>query len=315
MTSPTGGRRKLAPGAIGPRIWAFGSGKGGVGKSVLATNLAVLLARRGETVALLDADLGGANLHTMLGMRNPSLTLSDFIARRCGTLEEVLNPTPYERLWLVSGARALMESANPSFGQKLKILRHIASLPVDHVLLDLGAGSSFAVLDFFLAAAVPVLVVVPEPTSVENTYQFIRAAFYRRLKRAGKRSVVQPVVQQAMAAGAVRCPRELIERARTIDPEVGAALAAAAQSFAPAVLVNQVAESAQRRLADDIATACRDYFGVDIVALGAIDRDPLVSRSVIERRPAVELFPGSAFVSALEDVVSRLASVAEPIGE
>jgi len=299
----------------GPRIWAFGSGKGGVGKSVVAANLGVLLARRGETVALLDADLGGANLHTMLGMRNPSLTLSDFMARRCKTLEEVLNPTPHERLWLVSGARALMEAANPSFGQKLKILRHIASLPVDHVLLDLGAGSSFAVLDFFLAAAVPVLVVVPEPTSVENTYQFIRAAFYRRLKRAGKRDVVQPVVQQAMEGGAVRSPRELIERVRAIDPEIGAALTEAAHSLAPAVLVNQASDDSQRRLADDIATACRDYFGVNIVALGAIDRDPLVSRSVVERRPAVELFPGSAFVTALEAMVSRLVSAPEPIGE
>lgn len=298
-----------------PRIWAFGSGKGGVGKSVVAANLGVLLARRGETVALLDADLGGANLHTMLGMRNPSRTLSDFLARRCRTLQEVLNPTPQERLWLVSGARALMEAANPSFGQKLKILRHISALPVEHVLLDLGAGSSFSVLDFFLAAAVPVLVVVPEPTSVENTYQFIRAAFYRRLKRAGERDVVQPVVQQVMEEGTVRSPRELIERVRRINPAIGAALANAAGSFAPAVLVNQVSDDLQRRLGRDIATACRDYFGVDVVALGAIDRDPLVSRSVVERRPAVELFPGSAFVTALEGVVERILARPEPAGE
>jgi len=298
----------------GPCIWAFGSGKGGVGKSVVATNLAVLLARDGATVALLDADLGGANLHTLLGMRNPSPTLSDFVARRCGTLEDVLNPTPHERLWLVSGARALLEAANPSHGQKLKILRHIAALPVDHVLLDLGAGSSFAVLDFFLAATVPVLVVVPEPTSVENTYQFIRAAFYRRLKRAGQRDVVQPVVQRAMEGGAVRSPRELIERVGRIDPEIGAALAAAAHDFAASILVNQASDDAQRRLAADIAGACCDYFGVNVAALGAVEHDPLVARSVVARRPAVEMFPTAPFVRSLEAVSQRLLAAAEAPG-
>ena len=54
--------------APGPRIWAVGGGKGGVGKSVITSNLAVAFARRGERCVVVDADLGGANLHTMLGV-------------------------------------------------------------------------------------------------------------------------------------------------------------------------------------------------------------------------------------------------------
>ncbi len=66
----------------GPRIWAIGGGKGGVGKSVLAANLGVVLAKRRQRVVVVDADLGGANLHTLFGMPDPELTLSDYIDRR-----------------------------------------------------------------------------------------------------------------------------------------------------------------------------------------------------------------------------------------
>ena len=65
----------------GPRIWAIGGGKGGVGKSVLAANLGVVLAKRRQRVIVVDADLGGANLHTLFGMPDPELTLSDYIDR------------------------------------------------------------------------------------------------------------------------------------------------------------------------------------------------------------------------------------------
>ena len=75
-------------------------------------------------------------------------------------------PTPVDDLWLVSGAKALVDMANPNYGQKGKILRHINALQADHVILDLGAGSAFNVLDFFLVARKGILVVVPEPTSI-----------------------------------------------------------------------------------------------------------------------------------------------------
>jgi flagellar biosynthesis protein FlhG len=102
----------------GPRIWAIGGGKGGVGKSVIATNIAALIARGDQSVALVDADLGGANLHTLLGVPSPKVNLADFISKRVRSLGEVMTPTPIENVWLVSGAKALVEMANPNFGQK-----------------------------------------------------------------------------------------------------------------------------------------------------------------------------------------------------
>ncbi len=179
----------------GPRIWAIGGGKGGVGKSVVTANLAVAIARSGARVAIVDADLGGANLHTIIGVPSPKRNLSDFISRRVSSLAEVMTPTPIDNLWLISGAKAVLETANPNYGQKNKILRNIAKLDVDHVFLDLGAGTAFNVLDFFLVARKGVLVVVPEATSVENAYFFIKAAYFRKLKRAEPRDRVKAADQ------------------------------------------------------------------------------------------------------------------------
>jgi len=292
-----------------PRVWAIGGGKGGVGKSVIAANLATQLARDGLRVALVDADLGGANLHTLLGVPSPATNLSDFISRRVATLDEVMNPTPIENLWLISGAKALVETANLNFGQKSKLLRHVNQLNADHVVLDLGAGSTFNVLDFFLVARKGVLVVVPEPTSVENAYHFLKAAFFRKLKRAEPRQQVQAAVKEIMngsARDSVRTPRDLISRVWSLDPEVGAALVAEASSFRPALVVNRVTHPSHEKLGADMVAACRDYFGIRLQFLGSLPADRLVERSVGERKPAAEHYPKIPFVTALSSVVNNL---------
>jgi flagellar biosynthesis protein FlhG len=286
----------------GPRIWAIGGGKGGVGKSVIAANLAMTVARSGARVALIDADLGGANLHTLLGTPVPKRNLSDFIARRVGSLAEIMNPTPCDNLWLVSGARAMLETANPNFSQKAKILRHVAMLDVDHVFLDLGAGTAFNVLDLFLVARKGILVVIPEATSVENAYFFLKAAYFRKLKRAQPRRKVKAAVERVMtsdARRAIRTPRDLMAQVMTVDPEAGAALMEEASTFSPSIIINRVERTEQNRLGAEIGSACRDYFGINIRCLASLPDDQLVRRSVAERRPTVDLYPQSPFSSAI----------------
>ena len=132
-----------------PRIWTVGGGKGGVGKSVVAASLAAAIAGTGRRCAAIDADLGGANLHTLLGVSRPRRTLSHLLTGEVGSLAELMVHTSVPNLWLVSGNEALLEMANPKHGQKEMLYRHIRGLDVDDVLLDLGAGSAFNFLDFF----------------------------------------------------------------------------------------------------------------------------------------------------------------------
>ncbi|PYQ52404.1 MAG: hypothetical protein DMF78_11375 [Acidobacteria bacterium] len=200
------------------QVWSIGGGKGGIGKSLLAASLGWYLARLGKRVVLVDADLGGANLHTCLGVPGPARTLGDFIQRRVARIEDVVVDTPFPRLQLISGASDVLGAANIKYQQKVRVLNRVRALDVDVVLLDLGAGTSNNILDFFLVADVSLLAVVPEPTSIENGYRFIKSALYRRLRMAAPTAAAREVIDGALDlknSGGIRSPLELLTRCGT----------------------------------------------------------------------------------------------------
>ena len=141
---------------------------------------------------VIDGDLGGANLHTFMGIRTPGRTLNDFIGRRYDTLDEVCIGTEQKRLRIICGASEVLTMANLKYTQKTKILQAINKIEADHVVLDLGAGTGFNTLDFFLSARHQVVVMTPQPVAIQNAYAFIRK---RRLPE------IEPDDQQASLTG------------------------------------------------------------------------------------------------------------------
>ena len=303
------GRARLKPPETGPYVWAVGGGKGGVGKSVITASLGISLAARGHRCVVIDADLGGANLHTLLGVPNPRRTLSHFLSGEVASLSEVMSPTSIPGLSLVSGARALLDVANLHHAKKKKLLRHIGRLRVSQVLLDLGAGCTSNVVDFFLAARRGILVVAPEPTSIENAYQFMKAALFRSLRSVADDPTIRSVLERVLSNRSrfpVRSPRELIAGAMEIDRHAGMALAARARAFSPLLIVNQVDRLEHRRLGLQIANACEYYLGTRLAYVGALDRDPQVPVAVSRRQPVLQLFPGCSFAKGVEEIAGRL---------
>ncbi len=292
-----------------PRIWAVAGGKGGVGKSVITVSLAVAAARRKRRCILVDADLGGANLHTLLGMPPPTAKLADVFLRRVTGIEEVLLPTGIDNLQLVSGAGSLLDMANPHHVQKMKLIRQIFALDADEVFIDLGAGSSFTVLDFFLAAREAVVVVTPMPTSIENAYHFLKAAYYRRFKQAlsrvGATGLANRTMEEKIARG-IRSPRDLLAEIGHADPEVATAVAREIGQFAPRFLVNQVRREEEASLGAQMSEACCDFFGVEFSCMGTLRHDDKVHAAVQARRPVFLAYPQSAFAAAIDALADRL---------
>jgi flagellar biosynthesis protein FlhG len=275
----------------------------------VTANLAIALAARGPRCIVVDADLGGANLHTVLGVPNPPRTLAHFLNCEVASLEDVICPTSIPGVSLISGAHGLLDAANPRYSQKQKLLRHVRRLGVEHVLLDLGAGSAYNVLDLFLAARRGILVVVPEPTSIENAYHFLKAAFYRSLRTVARDPSVRPLLEQVLVGKARRhmqSPRELIAAVSEIDRGVGRRLAERARAFRPMLIVNQVDKLEHHKVGLEVAAACDLYLGTPVDYLGALELDASVRAAVSQRQAVLQLFPGCAFAKSLGTVADRL---------
>ena len=298
-----------------PRVWAVGGGKGGVGKTAVASSLAVALARSGFRCIAVDADFGAANLHTMLGVPDPRWSIRHFLGREISTLEEVACDTRVPGLRLVSGSRARVDAANLDHPRRQKLIRHLFRLDADEVVIDLAAGSSFNVLDFFVAADLPLAVVTPEPTAIENTYHFIKASWFRAMRPAAHRRAVREALRFVLGGGRDRRPLPpnlLLDAVAEIDESAGAALRRAADAFRPGLVVNRASSSAERVLGEHIAAGCYEALGARVRAVGGLGRDQSVARAVERCQPVLELFPSSGFAGDVFAMAERMLAPVEP---
>ncbi|HID97180.1 MAG TPA: MinD/ParA family protein [Thermodesulfobacteriaceae bacterium] len=156
-----------------PMVLSFSSGKGGVGKTSVVTNLAVAMADQGKRVMILDADLGLANVDVMLGLTPKYTTRHVFTGEK--NLEEILIQGPGGILILPAGS-GIPELLNLNESEKLFLLNEIEELGplVDVLLVDTAAGISDNVIYFNMATQQRIIVVTPEPTSITDAYALIK---------------------------------------------------------------------------------------------------------------------------------------------
>ena len=285
------------------RIIAIGGGKGGVGKSLLAANLGIYLAQLGKKVVLIDADLGGANLHTFLGVERPTVTLGDFFDKRVTRIEDCIVETAVKGLGLVSGEGDPLWAANPRPATKNRLINQVRELEVDYLICDLPPGSGFIALDFFLVADVGLLVVVPEPTSVENTFRFIKSAFLRRLRDVRG---LDTLPTDRTFEGGIPAPLDLYEAAQKQDPEIAHRVLNEIQHFRPRLVVNQTRTRADLDLGMQIRSAGRRRLGLQLDYLGHLEADDAVWGAVRKRRPLVVEHPESKVAKNVERIARKL---------
>jgi len=155
------------------RVITITSGKGGVGKSNMAVNLAIALSRLGKRVVILDADFGLANIEVMLGIR-PQYNLADLMFRG-KTLTDIITPGP-ENIGFISGGSGIQELTNLTRDQIVYLIQKLVELDerADIIIIDTGAGIADSVLEFVAASTEVLLIATPEPTSITDAYALLK---------------------------------------------------------------------------------------------------------------------------------------------
>ncbi len=203
-----------APSPRRARVLAITSGKGGVGKTFVSANLAAALARRGERVLVLDADLGLANLDVVLNLF-PKVTLHDVFTGKAA-LDDAIVPAPGGFSVLLAGS-GMVEYSRLTPEVRAQLLEVIKTLAprFDRILLDTGAGISDVVLYAVSLADDVALVVTSEPTSMTDAYATVKV-----LSSQQRRGVIQLVVNQVSRLGEGRAIRAQLQRVidRFVNP-------------------------------------------------------------------------------------------------
>jgi MinD-like ATPase involved in chromosome partitioning or flagellar assembly len=162
-----------------PRVIAITSGKGGVGKSSIAVNLGISLAKKGSKVCLFDADTGLANINILLGMR-PQYTL-EHVLFGAKAIDEIMLDGPFG-MKVVPGASGISECVTLHPRQQLRLTRELSKVEseFDYLIIDTAAGISDTTLDFVSAAHHALVVITPEPTSLTDAFSLIKLLKRRR---------------------------------------------------------------------------------------------------------------------------------------
>ena len=226
------------------------------------------------------------------------------------SIEDVIVETGVPGLSLISGAADLLSAANIKHVQKVRVMNHVRSLEVDVVLIDLGAGTSFNSLDFFLMSDVSILAVVPEPTSIENGYRFIKSALYRRLRTLAASEAVRQRVDVALDprnAEGIRTPLDLLARVEQDDREAADELRRGVAAFQPHFVVNEVRDASDVAIGHQLVAACGRHLGLRASYAGFVHHDDAVWQAVRRRRMFMADAPTSRAAEEIRLLTRALA--------
>ena len=300
------------PDGVAPRtvrhVLAVGGGRGGVGKSTLAVNLAVYFAQLGRAVILVDADPSGAELHTHFGL-SPQLFDPNSDDNLDAELRTVATPVP--GLLLMPQLYTTGSTVPVRPGRKAHFARRLRQLEADYVILDLGAGTAPPTLDLFLSADIGVCVTAPEPPSIEATYRFARALFLRRLRRMliKDRFRLRMVDRVLGELPPLPAPLDVVHALARYDTVIAEMAASELGRLRPRLVVNGIRLRQDIDLGSAICDMSQRYLGVTMDQVGQIDQDDSVWLSVVRKRPIMIDSPTSKSARHLERIARRVMAL------
>lgn len=303
-----------------PWVVAVGGGKGGVGKTLVSANVGAYLASLGLKVIILDMDLGGANLHSHFGLEKPNINLSSITSNNKIDLSKFFMNTRVDGLFILPGGREERWFCNKAVDRRLfhslskAILNLHADFGFDVVLIDLGAGNSRYTVDLFLLAHSGIIVSLPESTSIENSYAFIKSIFWGIIVNIGEQLGLQnksrklleilfpPVIERGSF---IPLRKKLLEQSKYY-PDLVAAVFNALNERNLGIVINQTRTFKDIDLSKSMSTICQHYFGVKSESYGYLSYDEMIWKSMRQQGVFILDFPHSPAGRCLRNLVYNL---------
>ncbi|MDR1047649.1 MAG: P-loop NTPase [Treponema sp.] len=294
------------------RIIPIASGKGGVGKSMVAANLGVAFAQAGQRVVLADLDLGASNLHLALGNQAPKTGIGTFLNDTRSNFNDVISDTDVRGLRFIPGDTEIPGTANLKASQLKALVRRLFALSgdTDILILDLGAGTHQSILDFFLLSGQGIVVSAPAVTAVLNAYVFLKNTVFRLMftvfaKGSPARNYLEQVRKDGSGSQRLYIPKMLPE-IKKIDPESHEKFMEHIGTLHPRLIMNMIDDPKDADVAMKIRRSCEEYLDLKIEHLGIIYRDTMQDTALSARLPIVLYKPQSLLSQAIYRIADKI---------
>lgn len=287
-------------------IISVASGKGGVGKSFFSSNLAMSLSATGKKVLLVDGDLGGANLHDFVGLKAPGTGLYDFL-KEGSRFEDIIRSTP-AGIDFIGGTGDVLGMAHITNYEKLKILNRLKILEYQYIIMDLGAGTSYNMIDFFNAADKKIMIMNSEPTSLENSYGFLKIALYRKVEQILRKDYKFADICKKIRSKSMNFPSlfSIKEAVREADPSYVPKLDEIARAYKTGMVLNMIKTKKELNVFYGFEAVAKKYLSIDIEKIGFIPYDVKVSESIKQLRPFYTSLTGRDLNACIDDIRQQL---------
>ena len=271
------------------KVIPIASGKGGVGKTMIAANVALSLAISGKSVVLVDLDLGGSNLHTVLGMKNTNLGIGNFLSSRSVKFKDIVIPTAFQNLSFIPGDVLVSGVSNIQFSQKKKLMQSILELDMDYVIIDLGSGGSCHVIDFFLVSNSGFVVLTPQPTSIINGYGFLKNTVIRFLQRAFSshqsiNSYIKKLLKEKKPNSSPPVS-EMLAKMSKLDRQAGERAKRYVEALKPKFVINMASSPDDIQIVEQLRDLVKKNLSLDVECMGLIFRDDAVEAAIEQGSP------------------------------
>ncbi|WP_136809791.1 MinD/ParA family ATP-binding protein [Desulfosediminicola flagellatus] len=284
---------------------SVGSGKGGTGKSMVIANLAMLLAKAGRRVCVIDLDVGGADIHILYGLFEPDRTLTDFLTRKTENISDLIHTLNFYGVQLIPGTGDTLHTANMTFQEKKRLLRSLSTIDTDVLLIDVGAGTNYHALDFFMYADIQICVTSPEPTAIMDFYTFLQLA---TIRKALGSFLSMGDVGRTLRQTKFDSLSQVFEIAESIQEGSREKAQLALNNFNPLLVVNKVGSGAKINLLK-LRKLASKYLGIYLPELGEIPYDEIVDEALRAYMPVAEFAPDCPAAQALSNTSEKLGKV------